>query len=76
MALIFLTLFGASIAMIFLREANINYPVLLAVKLVFISLFVYFGVKIQVITTENLSLLKNMLRGVRLQLLGMLKTLQ
>jgi len=52
-------IFIASVAlMIFLRYFMIDYPIRLIIKLVFISSYIYLGMKIRVITVENYNLVK------------------
>lgn len=60
---IFLIYFISSILVLILREARIEYYIRLLVKLLSISLYTYFGIKIRVVTAENLLLAKNILAG-------------
>ncbi len=60
---IFLTFFVSSILVLVLRYAMVDYCIRLLVKLLSISLYTYIGIKIRVITAENLLLAKNILTG-------------
>jgi O-antigen/teichoic acid export membrane protein len=58
---ILLIFFSSAILMVLLRDL-VHYPFRLTIKLAFIMFYIYFGVKIRVITPENLYLLKNLIR--------------
>jgi O-antigen/teichoic acid export membrane protein len=64
---IFLTFFGAAILMILLRDAGVTYYIRVAIKLMSVCVYFYTGVKAGIITTENLTLVKNILVGSSLQ---------
>lgn len=61
LAYIFLPFFGFSILIIFLRDLNTAYSVLLGVKIAAVMLYVLIGVKLRVVTTENFLLVKKMI---------------
>ncbi len=58
---IFTVLFIAAISMILLRHFAIAYSTRLIVKFISITVFVYIGIKIKVITTENYRIVRNMI---------------
>ncbi len=57
---IFLTFFGSTILVILLRDADVNYYVRVAIKLMSMCVYICAGVKAEVITNENFTLVKNM----------------
>ena len=59
---IFFIFFASAILMILLRYFMIDYPIRLIIRLVFISSYIYLGMKIRVITVENYNLVKNIVR--------------
>jgi O-antigen/teichoic acid export membrane protein len=59
---IFFISFSSAISMILLRNMSVDYAIRLIVKCVFIISYVYLGIKIGVITTENLLLVKKIFR--------------
>ena len=61
LAYIFLPFFGFSILIILLRDLNTAYSVLLEVKIAAVMIYVLIGVKLRVITTENVLLVKNII---------------
>lgn len=58
---IFSTFFVSSILVLLLRDARLDYYIRLLIKLLSISLYIYLGTKIRVVTSENLLLVKNIL---------------
>ena len=58
---IFLIFFTSSILMVILRNAFVAYPVRLVIKFIFLAFYVYVGVKAEVITRKNYSLVKNVI---------------
>ncbi len=58
---ILLIFFSSAILMVLMRDL-LHYPFRLTIKLAFITVYICLGVKIRVITPENLSLLKNLIR--------------
>ncbi len=61
LAYIFLTFFGFSILIVLLRNMNTAYSVLLGVKIVAVAIYALIGLKLQVITMENYTLIRNMI---------------
>jgi len=57
-------LFAAALAIIILRAEMIDYPIRLAVKCVFALAYIYVGMRIGIITLENLKILRHMV-GLR-----------
>jgi len=57
----FLTFFGSTILVIVLRDADVNYYVRMAIKLMSMCVYICAGVKAGVITNENFTLVRNML---------------
>jgi O-antigen/teichoic acid export membrane protein len=60
---IFLAFFGSAILLIILRDAGINYYVRMAIKLTSICVYIYIGMKAGIITTENFTVVRNVLLG-------------
>jgi O-antigen/teichoic acid export membrane protein len=58
---IFLTFFGSTILVIILRDADVNYYLRMAIKLMSMCVYICAGVKAGVITNENFTLVRNML---------------
>ena len=65
---IFLTFFGSTILVILLRDGHVNYYARIAIKLTSICVYIYTGVKAGVITTENFTMVRNMLVGSGFQM--------
>jgi len=59
--LIYLILFASSISMVLLRNPDVEYTIRLMVKCTSITLYIYLGVLIRVITVENYNIVKNIL---------------
>jgi len=64
---IFAIFFVSSVLIVVLRDASITYHTRLAVKLASMLFYVYIGVKIRIISTENFLLIKSVIRGLRFQ---------
>jgi hypothetical protein len=60
MGAIFLTLFVFTIVLILLRGAGVDYYLRMPVKLLALCIYGYIGVKIGVIASENLVLVRNL----------------
>ena len=58
---IFIVFFLSTILVISSRNLGIDYSLRLVIKLISLSIYAYIGVKIGVITTENIELMKNMI---------------
>jgi len=56
---IFLAFSVSFVLIVLLRAKNVDYYLILLTKLVLISLYIYIGIKIKVITSDNLSSVKN-----------------
>jgi O-antigen/teichoic acid export membrane protein len=65
---IFLTFFGSTLLLILLRDAGVNYYIRMGIKLTSICVYIYTGVKAGVITTENFTMVRNMLVGSGFQM--------
>lgn len=63
---IYLLLIGSTLVTALLRNMDLSYSIRLVVKLVSLYLYVYLGVRINILTPENFSLVKNMFRGFSL----------
>ena len=61
-ALIFGTFFVASISLIVLKNMEVEYVICLGAKIVAVCVYGGFGVRVGVVTAENLAVLKKMLR--------------
>lgn len=61
LAKMYVLFFVSAVLMVLLRAAGVDYTVCLAIKILFICLYIYLGIKINVVTLENLKLVKNML---------------
>jgi O-antigen/teichoic acid export membrane protein len=59
--LIYLIFFASSILMVILRNLDVVYAIRLMVKCISITLYIYLGTKIKVVTMENYVLIKNMI---------------
>ena len=57
---IFFIFFASAISMILMRHFMIDYPIRLIIKLIFMSSYIYVGMKIRVITLENFNLVKKL----------------
>jgi O-antigen/teichoic acid export membrane protein len=56
---IILTFFVSAVLIVVMRNASVDYAMRLIVKGAAISLYVYLGIKFNVITTDNFNLIKN-----------------
>jgi len=65
---IFLTFFGSAILMILLRDAGVTYYIRVAIKLMSVCVYFYTGVKAGIITTENFTVVRNVLVGSSFQM--------
>ncbi|KPL15751.1 hypothetical protein AMJ74_00810 [candidate division WOR_3 bacterium SM1_77] len=66
---ILLTFFSSAILVILLRDMDVNYYVRMAIKLMSICVYICAGVKMGVITSENFTLVKNILVGSSFQII-------
>jgi O-antigen/teichoic acid export membrane protein len=62
---IFCAFFGSSVLVIFLRQIAVAYYITLLVKLLLVSAYIYIGIIIKVVSSDNLSLLKNLFLNLR-----------
>ena len=62
-----LTFIGASVMGIFLRYVGVDYSFRMLVKLVWIWLYVYIGMRSGVITGENVAMMKKILRELKMR---------
>ena len=58
---IFFVFFASSILMILLRNLSVTYAIILIVKCVSVSCYIYLGVKLKVITKENYFIIRQMI---------------
>jgi O-antigen/teichoic acid export membrane protein len=58
---ILLIFFISSMLTILLRGLMVNYSIRLTLKLIFIICYIYLGIKIKIITLENLKIIKNLI---------------
>jgi O-antigen/teichoic acid export membrane protein len=65
---IYLIFFGSTILLILLRDAGINYYIRMGIKLTSICVYIYTGMKAGVITTENFTVVRNVLVGSSFQM--------
>jgi O-antigen/teichoic acid export membrane protein len=61
MGAIFFVFFASATLMILMRHFMINYQIRLVIKIIFLSYYIWLGIKIRVITTENFNLVRNIL---------------
>jgi len=61
-ASIFLTFLASAVLIFVLRDADVSYEVRLLVKVALLSVYAYIGVKIGVLTFENISMVRNAFR--------------
>lgn len=61
LGLIFLSFTAFTMCIILLRYFNVEYTVRLMIKCVFISIYVFLGIKLKIITNENYTLIKNII---------------
>jgi O-antigen/teichoic acid export membrane protein len=62
---IFLIFFGSAVAMILLRNFDISYELRFIVKLISLACYFYLGMKLNILTRQNYSLVKNMFFPVK-----------
>ena len=58
-------LFGASFILLLMRYLDVSYWKILSMKLMAMAALVYVGIKINIITRENVMVVMNLVRGVK-----------
>jgi O-antigen/teichoic acid export membrane protein len=64
---IYLTFFTSSLLILVLRNAYIDYYITLLFKLLSFGLYIFIGVKVKVITTDNIALVKNLFLDLKIR---------
>ncbi len=65
---IFLIFFGSAVTMILLRNFGISYELRVMVKLISLTGYLYLGMKLNILTRQNYSLVRNMIFPVKVKL--------